>query len=119
MAHTVEQLMKYLDEILEHYGFETAAEAETWLKEQSDNRTLEEFLDQCATPSLRLLFTWQKAENELEPSVALELYQQAIDYAEEHLRAAIDAARQDPSSWAESKAQPYLCSLFGLSLIHI
>lgn len=113
MAHTVEQLMKYLDEILEHYGFETAAEAESWLKEQSENRTLEEFLDQCATPSLRLLFAWQKAENELDPEKALDLYQQAIDYAEGHLRVALEAAQNDPSTWTESKAQPYLCSLFG------
>lgn len=113
MAEPIEQWLKHLDAILEHHQFETAEEAEAWLRLQSENRSIEEFFETCAVPSVRLTSLWQRAENAQDPEAALALYEQAIAHAEETLAEEIAAARRDPLTWQEGNMQPYLCSLFG------
>jgi len=113
MAEPIEQWLKHLDAILEQHPFETAEEAEAWLREQSQNRTIEEFFEQCGTPVLRLTMLWQRAEQAEDPQAALELYDRAIAHAEESLAEEIEQARQDPATWPESKVYSYLCCLSG------
>ena len=113
MAEQIEQWLKHLDAILEHHQFETAEEAEAWLREQSQHRTIEEFFTTCATPALRLEMEWRRAEEAADPETALRGYEAAISHAEETLGAEIDAARREPATWPESKVRPYLCCLFG------
>lgn len=113
MAAPIEQWLKHLDAILEQHRFETAEEAEAWLMEQSQNRTIEEFFEQCGTPVLRLTMLWQRAEQAQDPQAAIEIYDRAIAHAEESLAEEIEQARKDPATWSESKAYPYLCCLSG------
>lgn len=113
MSHSIDQWLKHLDAIMEQQAFETEAEAEAWLREQSKNCSVEEFFERCATPAMRLQQLWQSAEEASEPEAALNAYQEAIAFAEKELAGDIAAAGRDPVSWAESKAHPYLLSLFG------
>ncbi len=113
MAEPIEQWLKHLDAILEHHQFETAEEAEAWLRLQSENRSIEEFFETCAVPTVRLMSLWQRAEKAQDPEAALALYEQAIAHAEDTLPQEIAAARREPLTWQEGKMQPYLCSLFG------
>jgi tetratricopeptide (TPR) repeat protein len=113
MAEPIEQWLKHLDAILEQHSFETAEEAEAWLRLQSENRSIDEFFETCAVPTVRLMSLWQRAENAQDPEKALALYEQAIADAEETLPQEIAAARREPLMWQEGKMQPYLCSMFG------
>jgi tetratricopeptide (TPR) repeat protein len=113
MAEPIEQWLKQLDAILEQHQFETAEEAEAWLLEQSKNRSIDEFFEECATPLLRLRLLWQRAEQAQDPQSALSMYEEAIAHAESTLAAEIQDARLDPSTWPESPLHPYLCCLFG------
>ena len=113
MAEPIEQWLKHLDAILEQHPFETAEEAEAWLRLQSENRSIDEFFETCAVPTVRLMSLWQRAENAQDPEKALALYEQAISDAEENLSQEIAAARREPLTWQEGKIQPYLWSMFG------
>lgn len=113
MSHSIEQWLKHLDAIMEQQAFETEAEAEAWLREQSENRSVEEFFESCATPAMRLTALWQRAEQATDPDEARSAYEAAINHAEKNLSAELAAARCDPASWTESKVHPYLLSLFG------
>ncbi len=113
MAEPIEQWLKHLDAILEQHPFETAEEAEAWLRLQSENRSIDEFFETCAVPTVRLMSLWQRAEHAQDPEKALALYEQAITDAEENLSQEIAAARREPLTWQEGKIQPYLWSMFG------
>lgn len=113
MSHSIEQWLKHLDAIMEQQAFESEAEAEAWLREQSQNRSVEEFFEHCATPAMRLTMLWQNAEQASDPEIARRAYEIAIAYAEKELAHELITARSDPATWAESKAHPYLLSLFG------
>jgi len=113
MSQPIEQWLKHLDAILEQHQFESAEEAEAWLRQQSENRSIDEFFEQCATPAMRLTLLWQRAEQANDPEEAQELYSAAIKHAENELVAEIAAARHSPSSWPDNIVHPYLLSLFG------
>lgn len=113
MSQPIEQWLKHLDAILEQHQFETAEEAETWLRQQSENLSIDEFFERCATPAMRLTLLWQQAEQASDPEIAQRTFQKAIDHAEKELASEIAAARHHPASWSESTAHPYLLSLFG------
>ena len=115
MAEPIEQWLKQLDAILEQHQFETAEEAEAWLLEQSQNRSIDEFFEQCGPPLLRLRWLWQRAEQAQDPQMALSIYEEAIAHAETALAAEIQDARSNPSAWPESPLHPYLCCLFGIA----
>ena len=113
MSQPIEQWLKHLDAILEQHQFETAEEAETWLRLQSENLSIDEFFERCATPAMRLTLLWQEAEQSEDPAEAHLAFQKAIDHAEHALAPDITAAKTDPSSWSDSAVHPYLLSLFG------
>jgi tetratricopeptide (TPR) repeat protein len=113
VAHSIEQWLKHLDAILEHYQFETMEEAEVWLREQSASRSVDEFFHECATPAMRLAFLRQQAEDAEDPALAHAAFEAAILHAESTLAEEIAAARANPDGWPESKAHPYLHALFG------
>ena len=74
MADSIEQWLKHLDAILEHHQFETEYEAESWLREQCENRSIDEFFETCATPALRLTMEWQRAEETEDPENAFGMF---------------------------------------------
>jgi tetratricopeptide (TPR) repeat protein len=113
MSQPIEQWLKHLDAILEQHQFETAEEAEAWLRQQSDNLSIDEFFERCATPAMRLTLLWQKAEQAEDPAEAHVAFQKAIDYAEQALALDIAEAQNDPNSWSNSAVHTYLLSLFG------
>jgi tetratricopeptide (TPR) repeat protein len=113
MAEPIEQWLKQLDAILEQHQFETAEEAEAWLLEQSQNRSIDEFFEQCGPPLLRLRWMWQRAEQAQDPQSALSMYEEAIAHAEVTLAAEINEARLDEIGCPDSPLHPYLCCLFG------
>lgn len=113
MAEPIEQWLKQLDAILEQHQFETAEEAEAWLLEQSKDRGIDEFFEQCGTPLMRLRLLWQRAERAQDPQTALSMYQEAIAHAESTLASEIQDERLNAVAWPESPMHPYLCCLFG------
>ncbi|MFY7818872.1 MAG: hypothetical protein ACOVRB_10970 [Akkermansiaceae bacterium] len=113
MAEPIEQWLKQLDAILEQHQFESAEEAEAWLLEQSKNRGIDEFFEQCGTPLMRLRLLWQRAELAQDPEKARSIYEEAIAHAETTLAKEIHDARIDEVVWQESPMYPYLCCLFG------
>jgi tetratricopeptide (TPR) repeat protein len=113
MSQPIEQWLKHLDAILEQHQFECVEEAEAWLRQQSENRSVDEFFEQCATPAMRLTLLWQRAEKAKDPEEAQNFYSAVIQYGENELAGEIASARHSPTSWADSIVHPYLLSLFG------
>jgi hypothetical protein len=113
MAEPIEQWLKRLDQILEHQQFETAAEAEEWMRKQAENRSVEEFLLENAPPAVRLQALWDEAEKSQDAAVASELYARGVALAEEEFADALEAARCDSSKWEDGPAALYLSCLFG------
>lgn len=115
MAEPIEQWLKQLDKILEHQQFETAEEAEAWMRQQAENRSVEEFLLENAPPAARLKALWDEAETSPDAAVASELFARGVTLAETEFAAEIALARDDSSKWADEPATIYLSCLLGLA----
>lgn len=113
MAEPIEQWLKRLDQILEHQQFETAAEAEEWMRKQAENRSVEEFLLDNAPPAVRLQALWDEAEKSQDAALASELYARGVALAEEEFADVLEEARSDSSKWEDGPAALYLSCLFG------
>jgi hypothetical protein len=113
MEEPIEHWLKRLDQILEHQQFESAAEAEEWMRKQVENRSVEEFLSENAPPAVRLQALWDEAEKSQDAAVASELFARAVTLAETEFAGHIVLARQEPSKWEEGPAALYLSCLFG------
>ena len=114
MSQQIEQWLERLDEILQYHSFESAEEAERWIREQAKERTVEEFLAECATPKAKLRALLQQAEAADDPQVAQRLFADAIAMAEQQMGVEIAAAKLDPELWAEEPASYYLHAMMGL-----
>ena len=114
MSQQIEQWLERLDEILQYHSFESAEEAERWIREQAQNRTVEEFLAECAAPKAKIRMLVQQAEAADDPQVARGLFNDVMEMAEEQMGAEIAAAKLDPELWAEEPASFYLHAMMGL-----
>lgn len=115
MSDQIEEWLKRLDEILEHQQFETAAEAEAWIRGHADNRSVDEFLADCAPPHARIARVWKSAESAMNPAEAEDRYREVLRLGQEFFAADIAAARHDPALWQVEPARYHMQALFGLA----
>ena len=116
MEQQIEKWLERLDEILQYHSFESAEEAERWIREQANDRTVEEFLAECATPKAKLRNLLQQAEAADDPQLAKSLFADVIEIAEDQIGMEIAAAKLDPELWAEEPASFYLHAIMGLGV---
>jgi tetratricopeptide (TPR) repeat protein len=114
MEQQIEKWLERLDEILQYHSFESADEAERWIREQAQGRTVEEFLAECATPKAKLRSLLQQAEIADDPQIAQRLFADAIEMAEHEIGEEIAAAKLDPDLWVEEPASFYLHAMMGM-----
>jgi len=115
MSDQIAEWLKRLDEILEHQQFESAEEAEAWIREHADNRSVDEFLADCAPPHTRIARVWQSAERAMNPAESVDRYREVLKLGQEFFASDIAAARHDPSLWQMEPARYHLHALFGLA----
>lgn len=115
MSDQIEEWLKRLDEILEHQKFESAEEAEAWIREQAQNRSVDEFLQQCAPPATKLARLWEHAETRSHPGEARQGYEDALTFSKEQLPEIWAEAAENPERWQEEPACLILQSLFGIA----
>lgn len=115
MSDQIAEWLKRLDEILEHQQFESAEEAEAWIREQADNRSVDEFLADCAPPSTRIARVWQSAERAMNPVEAEDCYREVLRLGHEFFLSDIAAARLDPSLWQMEPARYHIQARFALA----
>jgi hypothetical protein len=109
--------LEQLDAICEEQGFETADEAQAWLKEMSQGCSIEEFFDQHSPSASHLLAILHAAEQQQSPESALPLYERAARVGERFFSRSIitpDAQSSVPDE-RSSSLQLYTAALAGLA----
>ncbi len=117
MSESIESWLRQLDAICEAQGFETAEEAQAWLKEMSEGCSIEDFFDQHSPSASHLLAILNAAEQQQSPETALPLYERAVRIGERFFAQSIIApdALSPEADAPPSSLHLYIAALAGLA----
>ena len=115
MSHSIETWLRQLDVICAEQGFESAVEAEAWLKSMSEGLDIEEFFDQHSPAESHLKGLLYAAEQVETPEEAIKIYERAIRVGERFFASAIIDCEGADVAWEESPLHLYTMALMGLA----
>lgn len=115
MSQSIETWLRQLDAICTEQGFESAAEAEAWLKSMSEGLDIDEFFDQHAPAESHLKGLLHAAEQVETPEEAIGIYERAVRVGERFFASSIIDCERTDVAWEESPLHLYTMALMGLA----